>query len=146
MIKLTQQMFELISRAPSDGVHCLVATVADEWPQIAIKGSLRVLDDQNLCYWERSLRGSFEGLRANPRVAVYYRNAALTDQLPRGAGWRFSGLASVHQSGAERDRILAIMPKNELDKDPDRKGAAILIKVVRVTDIIGNILQEEDRA
>ncbi|HEY4136586.1 MAG TPA: pyridoxamine 5'-phosphate oxidase family protein [Alphaproteobacteria bacterium] len=147
MIKLTPQMTEFIGRAPRDGVHCLVVTVApDAWPQIAIKGSLRVLDEQHLCYWERSLRTSFEGLRANPRVGVYYRNAALKDELPTGAGWRFSGLASVHQSGELRDRVIEIMPQNEMDKDPERKGAAIVIKVVRVADVVGNVLQEEDPA
>jgi pyridoxamine 5'-phosphate oxidase-like protein len=145
MIKLTQQMFELIGRAPNDGLHCLLVTAAPNcWPQTTLKGSLRVLDDQHLCYWERSLRSSFENLHTNPRVTVYYRNNELKDELPKGAGWRFYGLASVHQSGAERDRILAIMPRNEMDKDPDLKGAAILIKIVRVADIIGNTLQEDD--
>ena len=144
MIKLTQQMSDLIGRAPSDGLHCLLVTaVPDAWPQPTLKGSLRVLDDQHLCYWERSLKNTFESLRANPRVTVYYRNNDLKDELPKGAGWRFYGLASVHQSGAERDRILPIMPKNEIDKDPDLKGAAILIKVASITDLLGNVLQED---
>lgn len=144
MIKLTPQIFERIDQAPSDGVHCLVITAApDSWPQPTLKGSLRVLDEQHLCYWERSLRSSFDNLSVNPRVTVYYRNNALKDELPKGAGWRFYGVASVHQSGPERDRILAVMPKNEIEKDPELKGAAILIKITRVADLIGNTLQEE---
>jgi hypothetical protein len=144
MIKLTQQMTDLIGRAPSDGLHCLFITATpDAWPQPTLKGSLRVLDEQHLCYWERSLRSTFDSLQAHPRVTVYYRNNALKDELPKGAGWRFYGIASVHQSGPERDRILAIMPKNEIEKDPELKGAAILIKVARVADLIGTILQED---
>lgn len=145
MIKLTPLMSELISQAPRDGLHCLIATATqDSWPQIAPKGSLRVLDEQSLCYWERSLGHVYDSLRANPRVTVYYRNAARKDDLPRGAGWRFCGLASVVQSKGDRQRVIALMPKDEMDRDLDRKGSAILIKVVRITDIFGNVVQEDD--
>jgi hypothetical protein len=103
MIKLTPLMTDLIAQAPRAGVHCLVASTSpDAWPQIAPKGSLRVLDEQNLCYWERSLGHIFDDLRGNPRVTVYYRNAARKDDLPRGAGWRFYGLASVVRACASQ--------------------------------------------
>jgi hypothetical protein len=32
----------------------------------------------------------------------------------------------------------------ELDRDPDRLGAAVLVKIDHITDLAGNILQQRD--
>ena len=47
---------------------------------ISPKGSMIVLDDDHLAYWERAKRASLDNLRQNPRVAVVYSNKAAAER------------------------------------------------------------------
>jgi hypothetical protein len=50
MIKISQVMRDLLSKALADGTPCLVGTASKEGhPQISPKGSLAVFDEQALC-------------------------------------------------------------------------------------------------
>ena len=143
MINIDDRMKQIIEAASSDGVHCLVGSVsADGWPHIGPKGSVIVHDPQTLAYWERGLATTHANINANPRMSVYYRNSARRDELPRGAGWHFYGIAEIHQGDEAWQAVMARAPKVELDRDPDRKGAAILIRVDHITDAAGGLLQE----
>jgi hypothetical protein len=143
MINIDDHMKQIIEAAPSDGAHCLVGSVsADGWPHIGPKGSVIVFDAQTLAYWERGLATTHANINANPRMSVYYRNSARRDELPRGAGWHFYGMAEIHQGDEAWQAVMARAPKVELNRDPDRKGAAILIRVECITDAAGEILQE----
>lgn len=143
MIEITEQMKTCIESAPAEGVHCLVATAdPDGWPQIAPKGSVIVHDAQTLAYWDRVLGTTLDNLARNPRMTVYYRNPARRDELPGGAGWRFFGTAEVLREGPVRDQVMARTPRAELDRDPERKGAAVLIHIERITDVSGRTVQE----
>ena len=52
MIKLTDQMRELIDNGLAKGTPCLVATASkDGAPNIGYKGSVMVFDDESLSYW-----------------------------------------------------------------------------------------------
>ncbi len=134
---------QLIDRAHADGVVCLLGTAnADGAPQISPKGSMLVFDGGRLAYWERSGRTALENLRANPRVVVYFRNSAKTEQFPRGAVWRFYGRAEILTEGEERGQVFERIVPAEQAKDPDKKGAAVLITVERITDLGGKIVQE----
>ncbi|HEX9808226.1 MAG TPA: pyridoxamine 5'-phosphate oxidase family protein [Alphaproteobacteria bacterium] len=133
----------VINRAYEDGVPCLLGTAdPDGNPQISPKGSMMVYDATRLAYWERSHRTAIANLKANPKVVVYYRNPAKTEQFPRGAVWRFYGTARVVADGAERDKVYERVVPPEQEKDPDRKGAAVLITVDRITDLAGKVIQE----
>lgn len=146
MINIDDHMKRIIEAAPAEGVHCLVGSVsADGWPHIGPKGSLIVYDTETLAYWERGLATTHANIQANPRMTVYYRNSARRDELPRGAGWHFYGVAEIHRDYGIWREVMARVPKAELDRDPDRKGAAILIRVERITDPAGGVLQERDR-
>ena len=58
-----------------------------------------------------------------------------------GVNFRFHGVATVHQSGPLREQVMARTVAPELDKDPERKGAAVIIKVDKVTNLAGQVLQ-----
>lgn len=134
---------QVIDRAAADKVVCLLGTAdAQGSPQISPKGSVMVFDAGRLAYWERAGRTALANLHANPKVVVYYRNPAKTEQFPNGAVWRFYGKAEVLTEGAERDEVYDRTIPAERDKDPDKLGAAVMIKVEKITDLGGKIIQE----
>ena len=94
-----------------------------------------VFDDDSLAYWERTKRQHLKNITANPKVVVLFRDGKSK------AAWRFHGLAEVHEAGAIRDQVMARTVAAELEKDPDRKGAAVVIKLDRVTNRAGQVLQ-----
>ena len=141
-IDMTGDM-QIIDTARADGVVCLLGTAsADGSPQISPKGSMFVLDAGRLAYWERSGRTAIANLGANPKVVVYYRNPAKSERYPNGAVWRFYGEATILTEGAERDEVYERVIAPEQEKDPDRKGAAVIISVNLIGDLGGNIIQE----
>lgn len=126
MIDLSE-MAEPIAVALDEGSPCLVATASrDGHPNIAFKGSLMVLDQDHLAFWERSHGETVAHLRENPHIAAIYRSAQ------RGQAWRFYGEAELLESGDLREQIMARTIPAELDRDPERKGIAVVIRVDRV--------------
>jgi hypothetical protein len=141
MAKIPQRLHALIDGALADGAPCLIGTASrDGWPQISPKGSVLVLDDETLAYWERVRRTAQANVSENARVVVWYRNPAKADQLPRGAALRFYGTASTHESGALADQVWAKCVPAERDRDPERKGLAVVVKVERLEDLAGNAI------
>lgn len=139
MIYLDDQMRQLLDRAMDDRCTCLLGTADREGrPQISMKGSVMVFDRERLAYWERAKRSALENVAENPNVIVFYRNSALR------ITWRFHGTATVYESGAIRNNVMHRTVQAELDRDPERLGAAVLIKVDRITDLGGNVLQAID--
>jgi len=132
MIKLTDQMREGIDPALAQGCPCLVATISkDGVPNVGYKGSVMVFDDESLAYWERTLQGSAENVQANPNVRSLFRNPATR------AAWRFVGKATVHKDGPLREQVMARTVQAELDRDPERKGYAVIVKVDKVLPLSG---------
>ena len=142
MIKITDDMKELVNKALADGVPCLVGTVdPDGSPNIGPKGSVLVFDDATLAYWERSFRGASVNVRKNDKVVVYYRNPAAAQKLGGGGALRFYGRAEVHERDAIREQVKPMVVKPEIDKDPENKGFAVLIHLDKITDLSGKVLQ-----
>jgi hypothetical protein len=126
MIDLSD-MAEYVDRAHESGLTCLVATAsADGRPNIAFKGSMMVWDRDHLAFWERARGETLAHLRENPRIAVVYRNKAA------GKAWRFYGVTEVHEFDPLREEVMARTIPDELERDPERKGVAVLIRVDRV--------------
>lgn len=135
MISISDQMKELIDNALANGSPCILATVsADGEPDIGYKGSMMVFDNESLAYWERTRRVHMKNVKENPRVIVLFRDAKTK------AAWRFHGTATVHESGPTRDQVMARTVKDELDKDPERKGAAVVIRLDKITNMGGQVL------
>jgi uncharacterized protein len=136
MIALTDQMREIIDNALANGSPCILATAAaDGEPDIGYKGSMMVFDNESLAYWERTRRQHLKNVQDNPKVVVLFR-----DPKTR-VNFRFHGVATVHQDGSIREQVMSRTVKDELDKDPERKGAAVVIRVNKVTNLAGQVLQ-----
>ena len=54
----SQQIKDLIFNAHKDDCVCMLATIGEDGPNISPKGSIIVLDDDHLAFWERSKRGA----------------------------------------------------------------------------------------
>jgi len=135
MISISDQMKELIDNALANGSPCILATVsADGEPDIGYKGSMMVFNNESLAYWERTKRVHMKNVKENPRVIVLFRDAKTK------AAWRFHGTATMHESGPIRDQVMARTVKDELDKDPERKGAAVVIRLDKITNMGGQVL------
>jgi general stress protein 26 len=136
MIAIIDQMKDLVNNALANGCPCILATVSgDGEPDIGYKGSMMVFDDQSLAYWERTKRQHMKNVKENPRVVVLFR-----DPKSRAA-WRFHGKATMHEDGPVREQVMARTVKDELDKDPERKGAAVVISLDKITNMAGQVLQ-----
>jgi general stress protein 26 len=136
MIALTDKIPELIDNALANGCPCVLATVSkDGEPDIGYKGSMMVFDNESLAYWERTRRQHLKNVLENPKVVVLFR-----DPKTR-LNFRFHGVATVHQDGPIREQVMARTVKDELDKDPERKGAVVVIRVDKVTNLAGQVLQ-----
>ena len=136
MIALTDQMREMIDNALANGSPCILATAAaDGEPDIGYKGSMMVFDNESLAYWERTRRQHLKNVLENSKVVVLFR-----DPKTR-VNFRFHGVAAVHQDGTIREQVMSRTVKDEIDKDPERKGAAVVIRVSKVTNLAGQVLQ-----
>jgi len=132
MITLTQQMRELIDPALERGTPCLVATSSkDGFPNVGYKGSVMVFDDASLAFWERTYQGTLDNLQENPNVMVLFRDPATR------AAWRFLGQATVYKEGPLREQVMARTVPAELERDPERKGYAVVIRVEKVLPLSG---------
>ena len=136
MIALTDEMGDLVNNALANGCPCVLASVsADGEPDIGFKGSTMVFDKESLAYWERTRRQHLKNVSENPKVVVLFRDAKTR------VNFRFHGTATVYEQGPLRDQVMARVVKDEIDKDPERKGAAVIIRVERVTNLGGQVLQ-----
>ena len=139
MAHIKEEWRGAINAALADGAACLLGTVSDDGqPQISPKGSVLVHEDSKLAYWERSNRTAIGNIRNNQKVVVYFRNPARAEELPQGGALRFYGTARVVESGPERDAVMAKVVQKELDADPGRKGAAVIIDVEKITNLRGD--------
>ena len=136
-VSITGEMKELVDSALADGAPCILGTAsADGRPQMSLKGSVLVYDEGTLAYWERSKRSALENIGENPQVVILYRNPA------KRVTWRFHGTATVHESGPVRDEVMGRTIKAEIDRDPERTGFAVLVRIDRITELSGNVLQQ----
>lgn len=123
---------------------CLVATVLpDGFAQVSPRGSTMVFNDQHLGLWERG-RGSTSATLANgTKVTVFFRKPQLREAgvLPKGGIARFYGIAEIHRSGAVYEEIWRRLVQPEKERDPDKRGFAVLIKVERAEDLEGKPLE-----
>lgn len=127
----------LVDRSHADGWDCTIGTVdRDGQPQLSLKGSVMVYDSETLAYWERAKRTALENVATNPKVTVLYNNMA--DRIR----WRFYGIAVVHESGAIRDDVMSRTVETELEQDSNRLGVAVLVKVNKIAELSGALLQE----
>ena len=117
---------------------CLVGVVQPNgYAQISPRGSTMVYDDQHLALWERGKGSTNKLLQDGTKVTVFLRKPALREAgiLPKGGVARFYGTAKMHKSGEAYDKVWQKLVQTEKDRDPQKKGYAVLIKVERAEDL-----------
>jgi uncharacterized protein len=123
---------------------CLVGTAQPNgYAQITPRGSTMVFDDDHIALWERGKGSTTASLHDGSKVTVYFRKPQLrTDgMLPKGGIARFYGTAQVVKSGTAYEEVWRKLVQPEKDRDPDKKGFAVLIKVERAEDLDGMALK-----
>ena len=142
MSRIPRALHEHINTAFPANV-CLVATVLpDGFAQVTPRGSTMVYDDEHLALWERGRGSTSAALADGARVTVFFRKPQLRESglLPRGGIARFYGTAEIHRTGPVYEEVWRRLVQPEKDRDPDRKGFAVLISVQRAEDLGGSPL------
>lgn len=122
---------------------CLVGSVLPNgFAQITPRGGTMVYDDKHIALWERGKGSTSANLSDGTRLTVYFRKPQLREEgvLPKGGIARFYGTAKVHKSGPVYDEVYRRLVQPEKDRDPDKKGFAVLIEVERAEDLDGQPL------
>jgi hypothetical protein len=131
-LQLTPELHSKINNALAEG-HPLVLAVVDVTgqPQLSFRGSLQTYSDTQLGVWLRNVQGNtIEAIRRNPKVALIYRSET-TPLL------QFHGRARIVTDSEERERVFTAAPEVERQRDPDRKGVAIIIDLTRIEGVLG---------
>ena len=142
MAKIPAVLHEHINTAFPANV-CLVATVLPGgFAQVSPRGSTMVFDDEHLALWERGKGSTSEHLRDGTKVTVFLRKPQLREAgiLPKGGIARFYGIAAIHRSGAAYEEVWRRLVQPEKERDPEKKGYAVLIRVERAEDLDGQPL------
>ncbi|MBE0608779.1 MAG: pyridoxamine 5'-phosphate oxidase family protein [Dehalococcoidia bacterium] len=136
MIALTDEMKAAFETALADAAPVLVASAGkDGLPDIAFKGSAMIFDADHVAFWERALGTTFRNFQENPGACVLYRNAKTR------TAWKMFGRATVLTEGEVRQQVMDRTIQFELDRDPERKGAAVMIRIDRVLQA-GQVIME----
>ena len=137
MARIPKVLHEHINTAFPINV-CLVATVLPNgFAQVTPRGSTMVLDDEHLALWERGRGTTNENLKDGTKVTVFFRKPQLREMgiLPKGGIARFYGTATIHKSGPVYEETWNRLVQPEKDRDPEKKGFAVLINIERAEDL-----------
>ena len=119
---------------------CLVGSVLpDGFAQVTPRGGTIVFDDEHLALWERGKGSTAANLRDGTKLTVYFRKPQLRESgiLPKGGIARFYGTARIHRAGPVYEEVWERLIQQEKDRDPEKKGFAVLIAVDRAEDLDG---------
>ena len=143
MAKIPKVLQPHINSAFPDNV-CLVGTaLPNGFAQISPRGSTMVFDDTHIALWERGKGSTNENLADGTPLTVYFRSSQLREEgvLPKGGIARFYGRARIHRSGPIYEEVWRRLVQPEKDRDPEKKGFAVLIKIDRAEDLDGQPLR-----
>ena len=133
-LELPEDVRDYVQRAPLvAGNPMLIAVVtADGKPRMSFRGSVQTLGPDQLGFWVRRVEGgTMEGIKANPNVALMYRDAGKRILL------QFAGRARIATDPAERARVYEARRNRSSAHDPERKGGGVVIDLDRVEGMLG---------
>jgi hypothetical protein len=138
LIELTDEMTEALAGALVNRTPVIMSYVdADGQPHISFRGTVQVYSPDQLAVWARNPDGGLpNAVGASPQVALLYR-----DPESRTA-WQFLGRARIEDDEDARNVIFDASPEFERDRDPERKGKALVIDVDKVVG--RDLLMERD--
>jgi hypothetical protein len=119
---------------------CLVGSVLPNgFAQISPRGSTMVFDDEHLALWERGKGSTTENLADGTKITVFFRKPQLREEgiLPKGGIARFYGRARIYKSGPVYEEVWRRLIPPEKDRDPQKRGFAVLIAIERAEDLDG---------
>jgi hypothetical protein len=125
---------------------CLVGSVLPSgYAQITPRGSTMVFDDGHIALWERGKGSTNANLAEGTRLCVFFRKPQLREEglLPKGGIARFYGRAKIYRAGPIYEEVWRRLVQPEKDRDPEKKGHAVLIEVERAEDLDGEPLKLE---
>ena len=122
MAKLNEAMKALIA----DQLSYVATSMPDGKPTVAVKGSLKIIDDEHVAFFEMMGGRTWQNIQKNPWVAI-----AVADSSKFKA-FRFEGKAEIVTSGPLYDEAIKL---GELMKLPTPPKAAIKVKIEEIYDI-----------
>jgi len=145
MAKIPKSLQEHIDTAFPANVCLLGSVLPNGFAQVTPRGGTMVYDDEHIGLWERGSGSSAEAMRDGSKLMIYFRKPSLREEglLPRGGIARFYGTAKIYKSGPVYDEVWRRLVQPEKDRDPEKKGYAVLIAVERAEDLAGEALKLE---
>jgi len=142
MATIPQVLHEHINTAFPANVCLLGSVLPNGFAQITPRGGTMVYDDEHIGLWERGSGSSAAAMKDGSRLTVYFRKPSLREEgvLPRGGIARFYGTATIYRSGPVYEEVWRRLVQPEKDRDPEKKGYAVLIRVERAEDLAGEAL------
>ena len=122
---------------------CLVGSVLPKgYAQVSPRGSTMVFDDTHIALWERGKGSTNENLADGMPLTVFFRKPQLREEgvLPKGGIARFYGRARIYHSGPICEEVWRRLVQPEKDRDPQKRGHAVLIEIERAEDLDGQPL------
>lgn len=145
MATVPKILHEHINTAFPANVCLLGSVLPNGFAQITPRGGTMVYDDEHIGLWERGSGSSAAAMKDGSKLTVYFRKPSLREEgvLPRGGIARFYGTATIYRSGPVYEEVWRRLVQPEKDRDPEKKGYAVLIKVERAEDLAGEALNLE---
>jgi len=139
LIKLTDEMVELVNNARESGNPCIVASASTNGtPNCGYIGTVLALDESSFVYRDRTGRTPLDHIEENPKVVLLFRHAE------NQSGWKFRCTAAVHRDGPVYDGSITRLFQAGLITDPESKTAAVVLQVDQVLTLFGEVLQERE--
>jgi hypothetical protein len=145
MAKIPKVLHDPINKAFPANTCQLGTVLPNGYAQITMRGSTMVFDDEHIAVWERGKGTTNENLKDGTKVTVFFRDPKLRESgvLPAGGVARFYGTAKVHKSGPVYDEVWKRTVQPEKDRDPEKKGFAVVIAVERAEGLDGKPLKAD---
>ncbi len=139
MIKLTEEMIELVNNARDSSNPCVVATAStDGTPNCGYMGTVLALDESSFVYRDRSGRLPLEHIEENLKAILLFRHAQ------KETGWKFRCTSYVHRQGPIYEDAIKRLSDAGLITDPKLEAAVVVLRVQQVLTLFGEVLQERD--
>ena len=145
MAKIPKVLHEHINTA-FPATPCLVGTVCRTASRRSVRAGARWCSTTSTsALWERGKGSTTANLHDGTKVTVFFRKPQLREAgvLPKGGLARFYGTAKLYTSGPVYEEIWTRLVQPEKDRDPQKKGFAVLIQVERAEDLDGAALTLE---
>ena len=141
MAKIPAQLHQHINDALYPDTPLVGTVDADGYPRISYRGSTCVFDDDTIAFWDRGTGGVPKSIDDGAKVAVLFQKPELRESLlPMAGTARFYGIASVYYDGPIREQVWEKILEEERERDPDKNGFAVLVRVERAEDLVGDPL------